>query len=491
MVRKDQGRTDEAVGLLREVVALAPDLAAARFALCMAHLPPLYADEAEIERRRSGYAEALDALTDHADRVGAAALAPGVGAAQPFYLAYQGRNDVALQRRYGALVCRAMAGAFPAAPLAGRPAAGARIRVGVVSGHNRDHSVWRLPTRGWVEGLDRARFEVTGYHTSPRRDAETDRAAALFDRFVQGPLPVHVWRARIAADQPHVLIYPEVGMDPMVAQLAAMRLAPVQYASWGHPSTTGYPTLDYFLSSEAMEPRDGDSHYSERLVRLPGLSTPAALPSFAGAVPSRADLGLPPNATVYWCGQSLSKYLPRYDDVFAAIAAKAPDSRFVFIDFPDGPDLTARFRQRLARAFSAQGLDAQTSCLWLPRMPPELFLATMGCADVVLDSIGWSGCNTLMDALAHRLPIVTLAGQTLRGRHGSGILSLVGLEHLVCSSPDAYVDVAASLTAPEARAAAKRTLDLNLHKLADASAVSTLERHITDSVFEVKEQISG
>lgn len=489
LVRKDQGRTDEAVRLLRDVVMLSPDLAAARFALCMAHLSPLYTDEAEIERRRADYAAELGGLVDHAARVGAAALAGGVGAAQPFYLAYQGRSDVGLQKRYGALVCRVMAEAFPPVPLASHPVLGARIRVGVICGHIRDHSVWRLPTRGWVERLDRTRFEVIGYHTGAQHDAETARAKTLFERFVQGPLTVGAWRERIAADQPHALIFPEVGMDPTVAQLAAMRLAPVQYASWGHPTTSGYPTLDYFLSSEAMEPEHGDDHYSEHLVRLPGLSTPVVVEPFAGTIPSRADLGLPPDATVYWCGQSLYKYLPQHDDVFAAIAARTPGSRFLFVEFPGSKGVTARFRERLARAFSAHGLDAETSCVWLPQMSAKSFLAAMGCSDVVLDSVGWSGCNSLLDALTHGLPIVTLAGQTMRSRHGAAILSLLGLEHLICQNLGAYVDVALSLTKVESRKAAKRMLALNLHKLADPAAVPALERHMTNSISEPAMQL--
>jgi predicted O-linked N-acetylglucosamine transferase (SPINDLY family) len=482
-VRKDQGRTDEAIGLLREVAALAPDVPAARFALCMAHLPPFYIDEAEIETRRADYAAELDALAALADRVGAGALAPGVGAAQPFYLAYQGRNDVQLQKRYGALVCRAMAEAYPTVSLASPPVTGERIRVGVISGHIRRHSVWRLPTRGWVEGLDRSRFEVLGYHTSPFRDAETDRAERLFDRFVQGPLSVDGWRERIIADRPHALIYPEVGMDPMVARLAAMRLAPVQYAAWGHPSTTGYPTIDYFLSSAAMEPDDGDSHYSERLVRLPGLSTPAALEPLVAPIPPRAALGLPPAATVYWCGQSLYKYLPRHDEVFAAIAAKAPGSRFVFIEFPGSPALTLRFQGRLAAAFSARGLDAEALCVWLPRMTPDACLAAMGCADVVLDSLGWSGCNSLLDGLTHGLPVVTLPGPTMRSRHGAAILSLVGLDHLICPTLGEYVEVAAGLTKKESRESARRILERNRFELADRRALPALEHHIGSSVL--------
>src|SRR3954469_6306528 len=59
-------------------------------------------------------------------------------------------------------------------------------------------------------------------------------------------------RGRLAeADRlvaPHVLIYPDINMDPAAAALAALRLAPVQCMSWGHPETSGYPTIDYFLS---------------------------------------------------------------------------------------------------------------------------------------------------------------------------------------------------------------------------------------------------
>ena len=38
---------------------------------------------------------------------------------------------------------------------------------------------------------------------------------------------------------------------------------------------------------------------------------------------SRDELGLRPDAIVYWCGQSLFKYLPQFDNVFPRIAGQA------------------------------------------------------------------------------------------------------------------------------------------------------------------------
>jgi protein O-GlcNAc transferase len=97
-----------------------------------------------------------------------------------------------------------------------------------------------------VSLIDRRRFRLLGYHLSGQNDGETARVRRAFDRFVQGPLPVERWAETIRADAPHVVIFPEIGM------VAGLRLAPVQCASWGHTTTTGLPTVDYFLSSDLL-----------------------------------------------------------------------------------------------------------------------------------------------------------------------------------------------------------------------------------------------
>src|SRR5262249_60633816 len=99
------------------------------------------------------------------------------------------------------------------------------------------------PIKAWPSQFHLRRSHVFGYSTGTREDAQTAAAAALCTRFVRGPLPPAAWRAAILADAPHVLIYPEVGMDGVTVQLAAQRLARVQCTSWGQPDTSGPPTL--------------------------------------------------------------------------------------------------------------------------------------------------------------------------------------------------------------------------------------------------------
>src|SRR6202162_5957737 len=126
-----------------------------------------------------------------------------------------------------------------------------------------------------------------------------------------------------------------------------------------------------------MEPESAADHYSEQLIRLPNLSIYYEPADVAPVAIDRAELGLRETAVAYWCCQSLPKYLPQYDEVFARIAAEVPDSQFTFIEFGGGRDVTELFRTRLERAFGAVGLDAREHCVFLPRLAPDRFVAAI------------------------------------------------------------------------------------------------------------------
>jgi len=464
--------------------ALRPDFLEADFAACVAELPVLYGETAEIAERRAAYGAHLDRLHAEVARSPApAALAEAVGSHQPFYLAYQGEDDRVLAARYGAVVCRIMAARFDAPRLPPPPSAGEPVRLGVVSGFFRHHSNWKIPISGWLRGLDRRRFRVFGYHTGTERDAATDAAAAMCERFVAGARPLMAWRQAILDDAPHVLLYPEIGMDKVAAQLAAQRLARAQCASWGHPATSGFPTIDYFLSSDLMEPPGAEAHYTETLVRLPNLSIAYEAADARPLALDRAALGLRAGAVAYWCCQSPPKYLPQYDGVFARIARAVGDCQFAFIEFAGGPQVTATFRARLDRAFAAAGLKAADHCVVLPRLDPDRFVAAIGQCDVVLDSIGWSGCNSTLESLAHDRPIVTFAGELMRGRHTAGILEMMGMRETTAHSIDDYVAIAVGLGRSAAeRAAVSARIAANKHRIyGDRACIAALEAFLASA----------
>jgi protein O-GlcNAc transferase len=476
---RDSGKWAEAEVDYERAIALKRDYPEAKLALCIAQLPILYKEEREIVERRAAYQQRLEAL-DVDQRRRACDWANAIGSSQPFFLAYQGCNDRDLQSAYGSLVCRIMADRYPRLPLSPPPRSDERIRLGIVSGFFCRHSNWKIPIRGWLSQIDRRQFQLFGYHTGLDNDAETQRAVGMCDQFVQGPFSVDRWREIIVANAPHVLIYPEVGMDPVSVQLAAQRLAPVQCNSWGHPDTSGFPTLDYYLSSELMEPPNALDHYTERLIRLPNLSIyyePLDVPPVSL---SRTDLGLRSTATIYWCGQSLYKYLPQFDEVFPRIARDVGDCQFVFIQYSKGTHVTDLFRMRLDKAFAAFGLRAADHCVVLPGLDVGTFLATMGQCDIFLDSIGWSGCNSTLEGLAHDLPIVTMTGPLMRGRHSTAILKMMKVEETITKTIDDYVSTATRLAGDTAwRVAIKSKISASKHRVyRDRSCIAALQEFL-------------
>jgi predicted O-linked N-acetylglucosamine transferase (SPINDLY family) len=186
---------------------------------------------------------------------------------------------------------------------------------------------------------------------------------------------------------------------------------------------------------------------------------------------------LRPGATVFWCAQSLPKYLPQYDQIFPRIAREAADCQFTFIQFPGGARITEMFQKRLERAFAVFGLNAADHCVFLPRLEPQKFVAAIGACDAVLDSIGWSGCNSVLESLVHDLPIVTMAGPLMRGRHAAAILTTMNVPETITAGIDGYVAAAVKIAHDaDWRSALRSKIARNKHRLyRDSTCIAALE----------------
>jgi len=229
-----------------------------------------------------------------------------------------------------------------------------------------------------------------------------------------------------------------------------------------------------------MEPADGQAHYTERLVRLPNLSIHYEPIAVMPASIDRSALGFRDDAVIYWCGQSLYKYLPQYDRIYPLIAREVENCQFAFIRYPKGDDATALFHQRLRDAFAEHGLNADDHCVFLPFLKLEGFVAAMGLSDVYLDSIGWSGGNTTLESLAHDLPIVTMPTEFMRGRHSAAALQMMGIDDTIADTLEGFVAIAVRLGRdPAWRDVQRRRIADNKHRCyRDRSAIGGLEEFL-------------
>ena len=293
--RAGKGRAAHAA--FEQALARDPGDLVSRWILGQQPASPVFADQDELEAFRArwratlGWFEALDAGDPQVQAEVESALVTCTDAALHAF----GDDFDAEHRRYAALVRRFAQARHPDLAFAPR-AERARIRVVFVSRFFHHHSVMKA-FEGLICGLDRARFEIVLLQLGEARDEVTRRMATYAFAHLPAEAPAAWWRERIIAAQPDVLVYPDIGLEGTAQWLAAQRLAPMQCVLWGHPIATGFSSIDYYLSADAVERADAASDYSEQLVRLPGLGAcylppdPRGNPGLRAAARRACDAG--------------------------------------------------------------------------------------------------------------------------------------------------------------------------------------------------------
>ena len=482
-VFRNQGRLNEGLDCHKKALSLDPEYVEARWALAMSQVPKMYGTDADPMRCRSAFAGQLDELERWFDGTRSANGFKAVGTQQPFPLSYQEENNRSLLKRYGDLCARLMGEWFGRQDFVvpGRRSSDGVMRVGIASQYLWNHSVWNAIVKGWFEKIDRERFALYAFYFGVRQDQETLLAKSSAARFEQGAKPLRQWVQGIIDQQLDALIYPEIGMDPMSIKLASLRLAPVQVATWGHPETTGLPTIDYYLSAEGLEPLNAQENYTEQLVTLPNLGCFYRPWEGEAIRPDLRTLGIDPRSPLLLCPGMPFKYALQHDWVFAEIARRLGRCQFVFF-IPEVRNLAEALRQRLEAVFVRYGLNSDEHVIFIPWLNGPAFDGLLERADVFLDTIGFSGFNTAMQAVQRGIPIVTREGRFLRGRLASGILKRMGLQELIAASEEDYISLAVKLIRDgEYRERTRKRIEAERHVLfEDVAPIRALEKFLAE-----------
>jgi predicted O-linked N-acetylglucosamine transferase (SPINDLY family) len=197
--------------------------------------------------------------------------------------------------------------------------------------------------------------------------------------------------------------------------------------------------------------------------------------------PDLEKLGVRGDVPILLCPGTPFKYAPEHDKVLVEIARRLGACQFVFFAYLRSPPLAEALRARIARAFAAAGLNADDFLVMVPWHLTPWFFGLMQRADVFLDTIGFSGFNTAIQAIECGLPVVTMEGKFMRGRLASGILRTMEMDELVAANTDAYVDIAVRLAGDGAyRAATRQRIARQRHLLFDdIETVREFEKFLT------------
>ncbi len=355
-------------------------------------------------------------------------------------VSYIGDNNLAALSSFGDFITRHMERFFPrytAAGLAGKSRRNnGKIRIGYISRLFYQQAVSFYMVNRIIHH-DRDRFEVYVFALGDRQDSMTDQFVKHSDH-IKRIANMHDLGniAQVIIDsQLDILVFTDIGMDPMTYMLAGLRLAPVQCAMVGHGTTTGMPKIQYYISGD-FEPADADSHYCETLIRLPNLGAAQYPPAFSGDIgPCRKEWKLPDDVVVFVSCANGLKHVPARDEVLLQILKRAPNSCIILKPYFSAQEGDVFTRRVIGRAKEA-GVDSRLFII----PPLGKVEAVLAIADVQLDTYPYGGWTTNMEALYMGLPIVTQEGPMARNRWGSHMLRALGVSEGIAHNEQEYVE---------------------------------------------------
>jgi predicted O-linked N-acetylglucosamine transferase (SPINDLY family) len=354
------------------------------------------------------------------------------------------RQQFLCARRFATEHVDTAAAKLPAVPA--RCITDGRITVGYLSADFQEHATAHL-TAALFALHDRTRFRVIAYSYgaddgSPMRR----RLVRTFDQFVDLISASHAEAAaRIRADGVDILVDLKGYTRDARPQIAASRPAPVQVSYLGYPGTMGTDAIDYVLADAFVLPADQQSHYSEKIVHLPGsYQANDCRRPIAAHVPTRGECGLPESGFVFCCFNSSEKITPRIFDVWIRLLAAVPGS--VLWLLASSPQAV----ENLSREAEARLTGAATRLVFAPTLPNPDHLSRFALAGLFLDTLPYNAHTLAADALWAGCPVLTCACGAFPSRVAGSLLRAAGLPELVTESLADYEALALRLAADPA-----------------------------------------
>jgi predicted O-linked N-acetylglucosamine transferase (SPINDLY family) len=321
-----------------------------------------------------------------------------------------------------------------------------RLRIGYLSG-----DFWRHPVALFtLPVIERHSEEVFCYSTGTTADEVTQalREGADVFRDVQSMSDDELAET-IHDDRVDILVDLSGHSGVFRLGVLARQPAPVQATWLGYLNTTGLSRVHYRICDGYSDPEGlADPLHTETLVRLPHSQwcyRPFIADIATAELPSKGNGFL-----TFGSFNHVSKLSPGIRRLWAELLRCVPDSRLVLAGVPDGPA-----RDRLIAELRDGGVAAARIST-LPYAALHDYLRSIGGVDIALDTTPYSGGTTTCDALWMGVPVVALRGSRSISRSAASILSSVGLDDWIASTPQDYLRRAAEFAQDKGRLEALR-----------------------------------
>ncbi|MDZ4201965.1 MAG: tetratricopeptide repeat protein, partial [Gallionella sp.] len=316
-----------------------------------------------------------------------------------------------------------------------------RLRIGLVSGDLRAHPVGYF-LQGLLEHYDPSRIEFVAYPTHAHTDALTQRMLPRLSAWT----PLYGKNDPQAAQQIHndgihILLdlsgYTTHNRLPVFCR----KPAPVQATWLGYFATTGVKEIDYLIGDPHITPPEEESHFVEKIWRLPETYLCFTAPDVAVEV---SPLPALTNGYItFCCFNNLTKIGDAVVALWAQVMHAVPGSRLFLKTRQLGEEGLSE--QTLAR-FASHGIGSER-LMFEGYSPRAGLLAAYQRVDIALDPFPYPGGTTSAEALWMGVPVLTKRGDRFLSHVGETVAHNVGLANWIAQDEPDYLAKAVAFAA--------------------------------------------
>ena len=225
--------------------------------------------------------------------------------------------------------------------------------------------------------------------------------------------------------------------------------APVIVTAIGYPNTTGHPNVGWRIVDSITDPLGSEPSCTERLLRIDPCFLCYSPPSDAPA-PSMP----PPEAPITFGSFNLAaKISARTIELWARVLAAVDHSRLLIKSKAVADEGT---REHLLSRLADGGLPRNRVDVLSHTTTLHDHFASYGRVHVALDTMPYNGTTTTCEAMWMGVPTVTMLGDRHCARVGASLLSAAGRSEWVAKTMDEFVSIAVALASDRHLLAALR-----------------------------------
>ena len=315
-----------------------------------------------------------------------------------------------------------------------------KIKVGYYSSDFKSHAMSFLLAE-MFETHNKDKFEIIGFSlTKQINDKMSKRIIKTFDEFHDVSAKTEKEISEISKKLGINIAVDLMGLTKNSRfEIFVEKCAPIQINFLGYPGTLGTDLIDYIVADKTLIQKDEEKNYSEKVIYLPDTyQCNDSKKEISKKKFFRKDFNLPEDKFVFCCFNQKYKFNPKIIKLWINILKKIDNSVLWLLDDEN------QSTNNLIEEFKLGGLNV-SRIIFSKKLPLDEHLARHRLADLFLDTFPYGAHTTASDSLWTGLPLITKIGNTFASRVAASLLKAIGLEELITTNDEQYINLAVEL----------------------------------------------